>query len=122
MGPIAVTERQAASVAIVELTPSLGDRLMDQRSPTPPECAHILLDGQERAAVVERALPGYGVRSRYIVRTFPVGEQTCTERTLQYRTDKYVVVIRLDAFDNSESAFLAFAQQTRDRLAAQLKG
>lgn len=122
VAPIAVTEKQEASATVVELDPALGDRLIDQRLPTPPECAHILLDGQERAAVVERALPGYGVRARYIVRTFPVGDQICTERALQYRTDQYVVFIRIDAFNNPEPAFLAFAQQTRDRLAAQLKG
>ncbi|MFG1906540.1 hypothetical protein [Kribbella sp. NPDC048928] len=113
---IAVTERQEVSVAVVELDPALGDRLIDQRLPTPPECAHILLDGRERASVVEHALPGYGVRARYLVRTFPVGDQICTERTLQYRTDRYVVVIRLDAFANPEPAFLAFAAKTRDGL------
>jgi hypothetical protein len=122
VGPIVVTESQQVSAAIVELPPALGDRLMDQRLPTPPECAHILLDGQERASAVERALPGYGVRARYVVRTFPVGDQVCTERSLQYRTDQYVVAIRLDAVDNPEPAFLAFARQTRDRLAAQLRG
>jgi hypothetical protein len=116
VGPLIVTERQFVSANIVELAPPLGDRLIDQRQPTPPECAHILVDGQERAAVVERALPGYGVRSRYVVRSFPVGDQICTERTLQYRTDLYVVLIRLDAFDNPEPAFLAFAARTRDTL------
>ncbi|TCC31792.1 hypothetical protein [Kribbella speibonae] len=64
----------------------------------------------------------HGVRARYYVRTLPVGDEICTERLLQYRTDQYVVSIRLDAFDNPEATFLAFAQQTRDRLAAQLKG
>jgi hypothetical protein len=116
VGPIAVTESQQVSVAVVELPPALGDRLMDQRLPTPPECAHVLLDGQERASVVERALPEYGVRARYVVRTFPVGEQTVTERSLRYRTDQYVVAVRLDAFDNPEAAFLAFAAKTRDGL------
>lgn len=116
VGPIAVTESQQVTVVVVELPPALGDRLMDQRLPAPPECAHILLDGQERASVVERALPGYGVRARYVVRTFPAGEQTVIERSLQYRTDQYVVAVRLDAFDNPEPAFVAFAAKTRDGL------
>lgn len=106
------------SAVVVEVAPPLADRLLDQRVPTPPECAHVLLNGQDRAAVVERAVPGYGVRSRYIVRTFPVGAKTYTERTLTYRTDQYAVVIRLDALNNPEPAFLAFAAKTRDGLKA----
>ncbi|WP_405063700.1 hypothetical protein OG474_19185 [Kribbella sp. NBC_01505] len=117
IGPLAVNERPFVSAVVVELAPALGDRLLDQRIPTPPECAHVLLNGADRAAMVERVLPGYGVRSRYIVRTFPLGDQTYTERTLTYRTDQYVVVIRQDSFDNPEATFLAFAAKTRDGLA-----
>ncbi|WP_329005146.1 hypothetical protein OHA18_17375 [Kribbella sp. NBC_00709] len=109
-------ERPFVSASITELAGALGDRLLDQRRPPPPECAHILIDGKERASVVERPLPGFGVRARYIVRTYPVGPQTYTERTLQYRTPTYVVLIRLDAFINPEPAFLAFAAKTRDGL------
>jgi hypothetical protein len=109
-------ERPFVSVNIVELAGALGDRLLDQRLPTPPECAHILTDGKDRASVVERPLPGFGVRARYIVRTYPVGAQTYTERTLQYRTATYVVLVRLDAFINPEASFLAFAARTRDGL------
>ncbi|WP_371406621.1 hypothetical protein OHA10_13940 [Kribbella sp. NBC_00662] len=109
-------ERPFVSVNVVELAGALGDRLLDQRLPTPPECAHILTDGKPRASVVERALPGFGVRARYIVRTYPVGAQTYTERTLQYRTPTYVVLVRLDAFINPEQPFLAFATKARDSL------
>jgi hypothetical protein len=109
-------QRPFVSVNIVELAGVLGDRLLDQRLPTPPECAHILTDGKPRASVVERPLPGFGVRARYIVRTYPVGAKTYTERTLQYRTPTYVVLVRLDAFINPEPSFLAFAAKTRDGL------
>jgi len=51
-----------------------------------------------------------------IVRTYPVGAQTYTERAVQYRTATYVVLIRLDAFADPEPAFLAFAQTTSDGL------
>lgn len=109
-------ESPFVSVNVVELAGALGDRLLDQRLPTPPECAHILTDGKDRASVVERSLPGFGVRARYIVRTYPVGAQTYTERTLQYRTATYVVLVRLDAFINPEPSFLAFAAKARDGL------
>jgi hypothetical protein len=109
-------EQPFVSANVVELAGALGDRLLDQRLPTPPECAHILVDGKDRASVVERSLPGFGVRSRYIVRTYPVGTQTYTERTLQYRTPTYVVLVRLDAFANPEASFLGFAAKTRDGL------
>lgn len=109
-------ERPFVSVNIVELAGALGDRLLDQRLPTPPECAHILTDGKDRASVVERSLPGFGFRARYIVRTYPVGAQTYTERTVQYRTATYVALIRLDAFINPEASFLAFAEKTRNGL------
>jgi hypothetical protein len=98
------------------LPPALGDRLIDQRLPAPPECAHIQLNGKERASVVERALPGFGVRARYIVCTYPVGDQTFIERMLQFRTDQYVVLIRVNAVDNPEPAFLTFAAKARDGL------
>jgi hypothetical protein len=99
---------------ITELAAPLGDRLLDQRLPTPPECAHITVDGREAASIVERSLPGFGVRARYIVRTFPLAGKTWTERTLQYRTDTYVALVRIDAYANPEANFLAFAAKTRD--------
>jgi hypothetical protein len=118
LGPGIGNERPFVGATITELAGALGDRLLDQRLPTPPECAHILTDGEDRASVVERPLPGFGVRSRYIVRAYPVGAQTYTERTVQYRTATYVVLIRLDAFENPEADFLAFAAKTRDSLKA----
>ncbi|MGW6278976.1 hypothetical protein [Kribbella sp. NPDC055071] len=99
---------------ITELPAALGDRLLDQRLPAPAECAHITVDGREAASVVERSLPGFGVRARYIVRTYPLGGKTWTERTLQYRTDTYVALIRIDAYANPEANFLAFARKTQD--------
>ncbi|MEU4193027.1 hypothetical protein AB0E69_14100 [Kribbella sp. NPDC026611] len=111
----------AVSVTIVELAGPLGDRLLDQRLPTPLACAHIQIDGKPQASVVERPLPGYGVRSRYIVRTYPFHGKPFTERTLHYRTANYVVLIRLNDYNSPERHFMAFAEQTRDRLRAELK-
>ncbi|MFF0338618.1 hypothetical protein [Kribbella sp. NPDC004875] len=122
LGPTTGPARPFVSINIVELAGPLGDRLLDQRLPTPAECARIQVDGRPAAAVVERRLPGFGVRARYIVRTYPIAGKTWTERTLQYRTATYVVLVRLDAYINPEAGFLAFARQARDRLTAELKG
>ncbi|TDW97932.1 hypothetical protein [Kribbella sp. VKM Ac-2566] len=122
LGPTTGPARPFVSVNIVELAAPLGDRLLDQRQPTPAECAHVQVDGRELASVVERPLPGFGVRARYIVRTYPIAGKTWTERTLQYRTATYVVLFRLDAYANPEAAFLAFAGKTRDGLTSALKG
>jgi hypothetical protein len=111
--------RPFVNVTIVELPPALADRLIDQRAPTPPECAHITVDGRyDAASIVERPLPGFGERARYIVRTFPVAGKPWTERTLQYRTATYVVLIRMDAFAVPEPTFLTFARKTRTGLDA----
>ncbi len=118
IGPRAGNERPFVSAVVVELAAPLGDRLLDQRLSTPPECAHVLLNGEDRAAVVERAMPGYGVRSRTSCGRSRSRDKTYTERTLTYRTDLYAVVIRLDAFNNPEPAFLAFAARTRTGLEA----
>lgn len=122
LGPTTGPARPFVNVNLVELAAPLGDRLLDQRQPTPAECARIQVDGREQASVVERPLPGFGARARYIVRTYPIDGKTWTERTLQYRTATYVVLFRLDAYDNPEAAFLAFAGKTRDGLISALKG
>ncbi|HET6741253.1 MAG TPA: hypothetical protein VFH76_20050 [Kribbella sp.] len=122
LGPTTGLAKPFVSINIVELAGPLGDRLLDQREPTPAECAKIKIDGQVAASVVERSLPGFGVRARYIVRTYPIAGKTWTERTLQYRTATYVVLVRLDAYANPEPAFLAFAGRARDRLTTELRG
>ncbi|MEU4193026.1 hypothetical protein AB0E69_14095 [Kribbella sp. NPDC026611] len=113
--------RPFVNAVVVELSPALGDRLLDQRLPPPPECAHIQVDGKLQASVTERPLPNFGVRARYIVRTYPLEGAQWTERTIQYRTNTYVGLIRLDAHTNPEAPFLTFAQAVRDKLKASLR-
>jgi hypothetical protein len=122
LGPTTGKARPLVSVNIVELAGPLGDRLLDQRDPTPAECAQVKVDGRQTASVVERSLPGFGVRARYIVRTYPLAGKTWTERTVQYRTATYVVLVRVDAYANPEPAFLGFAGLARDRLVSELRG
>jgi hypothetical protein len=120
MGPFLTGPQVFASV--VELPGALGDRLLDQRLPTPAECAHIQLDGHDRASMVERPVPGFGVRARYVVTSYRVADVRSVERKLYYRTPTYVVEVRMTGNAATDATFLAFARVTRDRLAAALKG
>ncbi|GAA1589746.1 hypothetical protein GCM10009804_52450 [Kribbella hippodromi] len=106
---------------IVELTGELAGKYLHQFEPTPPECRSVQVDGVVRAGAVERALPGFGVESRYIARTFPLTGKSWTERILLYRAPTYVMTIRMDGFSVPDTAFLAFARQTRDHVTAGLK-
>ncbi|MGZ0149275.1 hypothetical protein ACXJJ3_19560 [Kribbella sp. WER1] len=109
-------------VSVIELTGALADKYLDMFKPTPAECAHVTVNGAQRASAVERAVPGFGERSRFIARSFPALGKAWTEHILNYRTSRYVVEVRWDGESVPDSAFLAFARKTRDRLTAALKG
>ncbi|MFC6161405.1 hypothetical protein [Kribbella jiaozuonensis] len=106
---------------IVDLTGAAADRYIDQYRTTPSECANILVDGTERAAVVERSLPGFGTRSRYLTRSYPLAGGRWTERILLYRTPTYLMDIRQHGPGGSDAGFQAFARQVRDLVQANLK-
>jgi hypothetical protein len=106
---------------IAELTGAAADRYIDRYSKTPAECANILVDGTERAAVVEQPLPGFGTRSRYLTRSYPLAGGRWTERILLYRTTTYVMDIRQLGPGGSDAGFQAFARQVRDLVQANLR-
>lgn len=109
-------------VSVIELTGDLAEKYLNIFQPTPDDCAHIQVNGQQRASVVERSAPGFGQRSRLVVRAFPALGHAWTEHILLYRTARYVVEVRWDGEAVADTAFLAFARTTRDRLTAGLKG
>ncbi|MFD7153837.1 hypothetical protein ACFV9C_04535 [Kribbella sp. NPDC059898] len=106
---------------IANLTGEAADRYIDRYSKTPAECANILVGGTERAAVVERSLPGFGARSRYLTRSYPLAGGRWTERILLYRTSTYLMDIRQLGPGGSGAGFQAFARQVRDLVQANLK-
>jgi hypothetical protein len=61
------------SVELVSLPAPLRDKYMDLLVKPVPQCSSVRIgapsDG-ETASIVERALPGYGQRSRYVVRSY----------------------------------------------------
>ncbi|MEV4267593.1 hypothetical protein [Kribbella sp. NPDC049584] len=110
-----------AGAMIADLPGAAADRYLDRYPAPPAECAHILVDGSERAAVVERPLPGFGTRSRYLTRSYPLAGGRWTERILLYRTPTYLMDIRQSGSGGSDAGFQAFARQVRDLVQANLK-
>jgi hypothetical protein len=110
-----------ASATIAELTGASADRYLDQYGKTPAECADIRVNGREQAAVVDRPLPGFGERSRYLTRTYPVPTGQWTDRILVYRGPTYVMDIRISGLSGTDAGFQAFARQVRDLVQAKLR-
>jgi hypothetical protein len=121
LGPWVGDLQPYVQVRIIELVGASADRYIDQYTRAPAECADIRIDGTGHASVVDRSLPGFGERSRYLRRRFPVANGQWTERILYYRTPTYLVELRLTGPTATEAAFLALARQARDRIAAGLK-
>jgi hypothetical protein len=103
-----------ALARVVELTGPGAELYIDQYLKTPADCAQIRIDGVQNASVTDEPLPGFGDRSRYLRRTFPVGAGRWTERILLFRTATYLMEIRLTGSVGTEASFLQFARQTRD--------
>lgn len=106
---------------VFELTGRGADLFIDQYMKTPADCAHIRIDGVQDASVIDEPLPGFGERSRYLRRSFPVGNGRWTERILLFRTATYLMEIRLTGPSGTEASFLQFARQTRDLVQKNLK-
>ncbi|WP_432886217.1 hypothetical protein ACQPYH_03110 [Kribbella sp. CA-245084] len=110
-----------ADAMIVDLTGAAADRYIDRYGKTPAGCANILVDGTQRAAVIDRPLTGFGTRSRYLTRSYPLAVGRWTERILLYRTPTYLMDIRVYGPGGSDAGFQAFARQVRDLVKANLK-
>lgn len=101
------------------MTGPTADQYLDESQKAEPECSDIRVTGG-RASVLERELVGFGERSRYIIRTYPVAGKAWNERILLYRTPRYSVGIRLYGPATPEEGFVAFAREVRDKTSAKL--
>lgn len=112
------------SASVVELTGAKATNFLGALPAVAPECASIRItdgSGPAQASAIERSLPEFGARSRYIVRTYPLGGAPWVERILLFPSARYVTEIRLYGSRDSEAEFLAFAREVRDRAAQKLK-
>jgi hypothetical protein len=119
LGPVLGGVVPHVQVEVVQVTGAAADQYLDEYRKAGSECADIRVTGG-RASVVERELAGFGERSRYIIRTYPVAGKAWNERILYYRTSRYAVRITLYGPASSEERFVAFAREVRDRICAKL--
>jgi hypothetical protein len=73
----------------------------------------LVLTGCQGARIVERALPGYGQRSRYVVRSYVSQGKRRWEQILLFRTATYFAEIRSTSASYDERTFLAFAREVQ---------
>ncbi len=119
LGPRVGGVEPNVQVEVIQVTGSAADQYLDELRKAGPECADIRVTGG-RASVVERELAGFGERSRYIVRTYPVAGKAWNERLLLYRTPRYSVRIGLYGPATPEAGFVAFAREVRDSVSSKL--
>lgn len=118
-GPVVGGVEPSVQVELIQVTGAAADQYLAEYRKAGPECAAIRVTGG-RASVVERELAGFGERSRYIIRTYPVAGKAWNERILLYRTPRYAVGIRLYGPATPEEDFVAFAREVRDKASSKL--
>jgi hypothetical protein len=112
------------SVELVSLPAPLGDKYMDLLVKPAPQCGSVRIgepSDRETASIVERALPGYGQRSRYVVRSYVSQGKRRWEQILLFRTAIYFAEIRNTSGSYDERSFLAFAREVEARADHSLK-
>ncbi|WP_184801726.1 hypothetical protein [Kribbella italica] len=119
LGPVVGGVEPIVQVEVIQVTGPTADQYLDESQKAEPECSDIRVTGG-RASVLERELVGFGERSRYIIRTYPVAGKAWNERILLYRTPRYSVGIRLYGPATPEEGFVAFAREVRDKTSAKL--
>jgi hypothetical protein len=97
-------------VELTSLPTPYSDKYMDLIVQPAPQCAHMHTDEHDPASIVERPVPGLGVRSRYILRTYLNHGQQGHEGIVLFRTETYVADIRLSGPTFNEPQLLAFAK------------
>ena len=75
---------------------------------------------RETASIVERALPGYGQRTRYVIRSYFL-QRKRREQILLFRTSIYFAEIRNSSAGYDERSFLGFAREVQTRADHSLK-
>jgi hypothetical protein len=118
-GPAVGGVEPIVQVELIQVTAAAADQYLAEYRRAEPECSDFRVTGG-RASVVERELAGFGERSRYIIRTYPVAGKAWNERILFYRTLRYAVGVRLYGPATPEEDFVVFAREVRDKATSKL--
>ncbi|WP_460650176.1 hypothetical protein [Kribbella endophytica] len=118
-GPAVGGVEPIVQVELIQVTGAAADQYLAEYRKAGSECSDFRVTGG-RASVVERELAGFGERSRYIIRTYPVAGKAWNERILLYRTPHYVVGVRLYGPATPEEDFVVFAREVRDKASSKL--
>ncbi|MEU0095518.1 hypothetical protein [Kribbella sp. NPDC006257] len=97
-------------VELTSLPTPYSDKYLDLLVQAAPQCATMRTDDHDPASIVERAVPGLGVRSRYILRTYLNHGQQVHEAIVLFRTQTYVADLRLSGPTFNEQQLLTFAK------------
>ncbi|MEV8375820.1 hypothetical protein AB0P21_23995 [Kribbella sp. NPDC056861] len=101
------------SVNLVSLPLAWGEKYIALHPLAAPQCTRIRIDGTESAFIVERPIPGLGVRSRYVLRTYSLRGVVHREAYVSFATATYAVKIGSSSPTFNEPDLIAFARQVQ---------